>query len=80
MSASILVSNRRSGAAGLAGRVLSPDIHLFQGKNADWSHQFVRLLELIATMQPFPVDQCQPAQAGQLLMSLVHASIFKPLG
>ena len=39
--------------AGIAP-LLSLDVHTFQGKNADWNHQFVRLRELLAAVPGVP--------------------------
>ena len=37
--------------------LLSLDVHTFQGKNADWNHQFVRLRELIAKVPGVPAPR-----------------------
>ena len=45
------------------GPLLPLDVHTFQGKNADWNHQFVRLRELIAAVPGVPAPRYR-APAG----------------
>ena len=52
-AAAELHASLRAGIAPL----LSLDVHTFQGKNADWNHQFVRLRELLAKVPGVPAPR-----------------------
>ena len=59
------------------GPLLSLDVHTFQGKNADWNHQFVRLRELLAAFPGVPAPRFR-APAGAVQPFRVIAQSLSP--
>lgn len=59
------------------GPLLSLDVHAFQGKNADWNHQFVRLRKLLAAVPGVPAPRFR-APAGAVQPFRVIAQSLSP--
>ena len=55
--------------------LLSLDVHTFQGKNADWNHQFVRLRELFAKVPGVPAPRFRVPVGAEQPFHVIEQSL-----